>query len=89
MPSIYRPPSSKFKSSLKEIEKILEAANLSEMPIMITGDINIDTLTKDHFSKDYFDILQTYHLIQHIREPTRISTHKKSLLDHIISNSKI
>ena len=28
-------------------------------------------------------------LIQHIREPTRISSHKKSLIDHVVTDSQI
>ena len=87
--SIYRPPGPHFKSSLNELEAILEIANLSGLPVILSGDLNIDTLSKDSFSKDYFEILQTFHLIQHIREPTRISSQKRSLIDHIVSNSKI
>ena len=87
--SIYRPPGPQFKSSLNELKAILESANLSGLPVILSGDLNIDTLSKDSFSKDYFEILQTFQLIQHIREPTRISSKKKSLIDHIVSNSKI
>ena len=87
--TIYRPPGPHFKRSLDELKAILESANLSGLPVILSGDLNIDTLSKDSFSKDYFEILQTFQLIQHIREPTRISSHKKSLIDHIVSNSQI
>ena len=87
--SIYRPPGPHFKSSLKELEEILRLATILGLPVILSGDLNIDTLSSDSFSKDYFEILQTFHLIQHIREPTRISSQKKSLIDHIVSNSKI
>ena len=74
--AIYRPPGPHFKKSLEEFKKILELANFSGLPVILSGDLNIDTLKKDSFSKDYFQILQTFQLIQHIREPTRISTQK-------------
>ena len=33
--------------------------------------------------------MQTFQLLQHIKEPTRISSHKKSLIDHVITDSQI
>ena len=70
-----------------ELNKILDAADRSGLPVILTGDINVDTLSSDNFSKEYFDLLQKFHLFQHIREPTRISTQKKSLIDHVVTNS--
>ena len=87
--AIYRPPGPHFKKSLDELKSILESANLAGLPVIMSGDLNIDTLKKDSFSKDYFEILQTFQLIQHIREPTRISSHKKSLIDHVVTDSQI
>ena len=58
---------------------LLHAASISNLPIILTGDVNIDTLKHDNFSKEYLELLQTFQCYQHIREATRISSMKITL----------
>ena len=52
--------------------------------IIITRDFNIDSKEPNKPSvKKYNNILETFHLKQHIVKPTRM---QKTLIDHIIAN---
>ena len=66
---------------------MIEKATLSGLPFMLLGDFNIDLSTKTHISKQYTEILETYHCVQIVKQATRISSNKKSLIDHCICNT--
>jgi exonuclease III len=84
--SLYRPPKNKFfKDSLSELREVLEAAIKSNLPIILSGDLNIDLLQNDYFSIKYLELLQTFHLNQYIENATRFSIFKKSLIDHVVT----
>ena len=52
--------------------------------IVITRDINVDLKKPNKTSvKNYNDILETFHLKQHIVKPTRM---QKTLINHITTN---
>ena len=87
--SCYRAPNSNLKKSFEEFEYLLEKAHLSQLPVVITGDMNVNLNKNDHTSKNYIDILQKYQFVQIIKESTRIVKNHKSLIDHILINSKI
>ena len=86
---LYPAPNSNLKKLFEEFEKFLEKAHLSQLLNMITGDMNVSLNKHDHTTKNYKDILQKYHFIQKIEESTRIVKNHKSLIDHILINSKI
>ena len=55
--------------------------------LVVTGDINIDTLKPDSpLTKQYSDILRMYDLEQIVTKPTRITAKSKTLIDHFITN---
>ena len=48
--SLYRPPKNKFfKDCLSELREVLEAAIKSNLPIILSGNLNIDLLQNDYF----------------------------------------
>ena len=85
----YRPPNVDLRKSLKELESIMEIAHLTNLPTIITGDFNINLAETNHIGSKYIELLQKYQLLQIIDKPTRVTTRKKSILDHTIINSKI
>ena len=53
--SCYRAPNSNLKKSFEELEKLLEKAHLSQLPVIFTGDMNVNLNKHDHTSKNYTD----------------------------------
>ena len=85
--NIYRPPNSNTIESLKELEKLLVAVTNQAIPFTLIGDLNVDLATENYISKRYTDLLQTFNCIQIVKLPTRISSYKKSLIDHCICSN--
>lgn len=86
---LYRTPSKKlcdvndfFNRFLKMLHKL--SMKYPRKKIVITGDLNINTLSGDSVSMEFQDILKNYNYHLHITESTRGT----SCIDHIISNLK-
>ena len=60
--SIYRPPGNNFRCCLNDLKEIFNAACLSNLPIIITGDINIDMLKNDNLTNDILKKLPEFQL---------------------------
>ena len=73
----YRPPNVDLRKSLKELESILEIAHLTDLPILLTGDFNINLAETNHIGSKYLELLQKYQLLQIIDKPTRVTNSKK------------
>ena len=84
--NLYRPPNSNFNESLVEISLILEKAILSGLPFIVVGDFNIDISIDNYITRKYTDKLQELQCLQIVKQATRISSHKKSIIDHCICN---
>ena len=87
--TIYRPPKSKVKESLEEIEQVLIEAYKTSDKLIITGDFNFDLLHMDHNCKKYINLIQELQLTQLIDEPTRITSISKSCVDHVLISPKL
>ena len=80
-------------NSVKHFEKFemfLEKANQKYREIYITGDINCDMLSNrpEFHTVHLLDSTANYQLSQVIKEPTRISTSSKTLIDVFLTNDK-
>ena len=84
--SIYRPPDSDIKQTIKDLDKILYATG--ENKTVICGDLNIDTATTNNQETMYLNKLREYSMTQHITAYTRVTNKTKSTIDHTISNLK-
>ena len=82
--SIYRPPDSNLNKSLQELATILDTAKNVKIKFFLVGDFNIDILKDNSAVQKYLDLLQMYHCIQLVQNPTRIGIHRLSILDHVI-----
>ena len=55
--------------------------------LILTGDMNIDLLNPVCANtRQYNELLEVFHLEQMVQEPTRVSKHSSTLIDHIVTN---
>jgi endonuclease/exonuclease/phosphatase family metal-dependent hydrolase len=55
------------------------------------GDFNLDVLKygADKSATEYVDLLFSYGLLQLVTNPTRVTSHSASLIDHVITNNVV
>ena len=81
---IYRVPDSKNISTFFDrLDMLLhKLTHRSTKKVILTGDLNINTLVSDKMTRELKHLLDNYNLQLHIHSPTRLN----SCIDHIISN---
>ena len=69
-----------FENAMVDLVQKLNHENL-----IMLGDFNVDLLNKNKCVKtrNYHDLMKTMKLSQIIKEPTRITNHSKTLIDHV------
>lgn len=77
---IYRLHTRTCQEFLKELEHTLDRAQ--EKNLIVTGDINIDTLKNTKITDDYKDLMAHHGLQNYARGPTRITMTSKTAIDH-------
>ena len=86
--TLYRPPQANVNQSLELLENSLVNIIPEHDHIAFGGDFNIDFLSPhSHGHQLFTNFLNKYGLIQHITEPTRITSTSGTLIDLIISSS--
>ena len=77
-----------FENWLVEMENLLSYINIHWNGLMIvTRDMNIDLLNpRCPMVVSYTSLLDSLNLYQHVKTPTRVTEHSKTLIDHIVSN---
>ena len=86
---VYRPPNSDITGFLNSLEIFLQHSDPSQAHCII-GDLNID-LTKENrntHALNYLNLLHAYGYNQIIQDPTRLSSQKASLIDHVVLNNQ-
>ena len=80
---IYKPPSTSFVDFINDFSSLLEHVLLSPGRLLILGDFNIhvDNYQNTH-QKAFLDILDSFNLVQHVKESTHTSGH---ILDLVIT----
>ena len=78
---MYRPPNSTVRWN-EQFEDCLEKVLQEEKEIYLLGDINRDLLN-DQVHKSWADYMEPFGLAQLVREPTRITSDSRTLIDHI------
>ncbi len=61
----------------------MESAYIENKDIILMGDFNIDLLRDDEVAITWKDFIDGFSLKQVIEEPTRVTTQRQSLLDHM------
>ena len=86
----YCPDKDSYRDYKPNLETTLERASVEDIEQMYLGDLNQDLLPK-RLSTDARDLVQLftfYQFTQLIKDPTRITTHLQTLLDHIYTTDK-
>lgn len=83
--SVYRSPSTDLIQGLVELQSVFSELLLHCQHIVIAGDSNVDLLTQSSTSSVYTEFLTDYHLVQHVLDPTRITSTSATLIDHIFT----
>ena len=84
---VYRPPGLSTSLLLEEFSKLLEhiTADLRHKRLLIVGDFNIHVdNSNDATARQFLDLLDSFDLVQHVREKTHANGHT---LDLVISNA--
>ena len=91
--NVYRPPDGKPDIFIQHLKNTLSSIqNLSKFEVILTGDMNIDKLTKVKLYENLCETLAPFKLRQLINEVTRISPNpqqKDSILDLMFTNIDI
>ena len=91
--SVYRPPGKQKAESLKDFKELLCVCNDIGLPMILTGDINIDLLKSNPMAVEYLDLIQSFQLEQQVKSATRISKKEKrtiqTLIDHVIVDATL
>ena len=85
---VYRPQSGLITDFNEKLESILNEFSFCNNSSILAGDFNICILNEmsNNYSDDLFNMLQSKYFRPLILEPTRVSSNKASLLDHIWTN---
>ena len=84
---LYRQPASALGGFLESLEHHFHNSGIT--PHIILGDFNIDIGSPSQsINQQYISLISSYNLTNIITVPTRISTCKTSILDHVLINFK-
>lgn len=81
---VYRPPNSSIPTFLDKLEEIFLLLLNDNIPVVIVGDINIDSINSNNI--EYTNVLQSYNFHNIITVPTRITASSATLIDHVLTN---
>lgn len=87
--SIYRSPSTAVSKCMKDLHDLLSQLFLHCKYVMLAGDLNIDLLRSSSSQQHYSDLLVDFQLVQHVQEPTRVSSLSSTLIDHVLCSRDI
>ena len=76
--------SSGLTSFLSKLKKAISAAD----EIYFLGDFNINLLSDEAQSRTPSHSLEAFEFLQLIKEPTRVTAHSATLVDHIYTNQR-
>ena len=95
---IYRPPSSanhlvSISTFISEFSSLLESVVICSEPLIVTGDFNIHMDIQEE-STQFTELLETFSLVQHVRQPTHEKGHTIDLIitrssDQIVSSDPV
>lgn len=84
--SIYRPCNGNKEIFFDLLEGLLIAINKENKIIIIGGDFNIELREENRFRTELISIFDSFSLVKHISEDTRITHNTNSCIDNIFSN---
>ena len=89
MGCIYRHPTTDLNEfNCHYLNALLEKLAKEQKTVFLVGDFNVDSLKYEQHkaTNEFFDSLSSNTFLPYIIQPTRITTHSKSIIDDIFSN---
>ena len=87
--SIYRSPSTDVSQCIKDLHDLLSQLFVHCKYVMLAGDLNVDLLRSSSPQQHYNNLLVDFQLVQHVQEPTRVSSFSSTLIDHVLCSQDI
>ena len=86
---IYKHPTCNLEQFHNQLSNIIKIINPNSHEIYIFGDIKIDFLKYNEHSqtKEFLDMLFTNNVLPFVTNPTRLTDHTATLIDHIYTKS--
>ena len=86
---VYRHPNSDLLSFKEALLDKLEQISNENKHLIVIGDINIDLIKSNsyQFTSEYLDMIYSNYCFPVITQPTRITDHSQTLIDHIYINA--
>ena len=77
-----------YKHPVMDLNPLLDKPSKENKQVLLLGDFNIDLLNcNDHQpTNEFLDSLASNSFLQYILQPTRLTSHSKTLIDNIFSN---
>ena len=72
---------------MDHMNDMIEVATAERKEVVMMGDFNCDTLSRTSITKNLTRIMEDFQLTQLISEPTRITDHSQTLIDHCYVSS--
>ena len=82
----YRKPNTSFPEFLASLDECLHQLSARGGHCIILGDMNIDTSGDNTHAAPYQTLLSSYNFAQIITQPTRITDHSNTIIDHLLTN---
>ena len=86
--SVYRPPKCSSITSLLLLRNFLNNIQYTTLPLILLGDLNIDISCKNTAHTQLSELVHDYAFIFTHHKYTRITSHSKTCIDLVISNSQ-
>lgn len=81
--NFYRPPAGSVKRAIDYLDFVLDyiSTNFKNYDVYLAGDINLNLLTCNSYTKLFVDMCVQYSIYNLINQPTRVTQHKATLID--------
>ena len=85
--TVYRPPDKNLREFLNDLDRLLDIVSKENKTVFLMGDWNLNIMNSIHnLTSLFLDLLYSRMFFLFITRPTRITSHKASLIDNIFSN---
>ena len=84
--TVYRPPDKNLREFLNDLDRLLDIVSKENKTVILMEDWNLNIMNSIHnLSSLFLDLLYYRMFFSFITRPTRITSHKASLIDNIFS----
>ena len=88
---IYRPPDWKLRDFISELDQLVNVISRENKSVFLLGDYNLEMMKQSthQATGEFLDVMFSRMFFPLITRPTRITSHKASLIDNIFTNEPL